>query len=263
MSEDADLARLARSLKGAPTGVFLALVLHPGHHTTTSLQLATGYSPKAIRQALGVLELEQLVRYSRPRRAWQLVPGTRLLDFLRRGLGALAAGEENTPAAEEKGQEPDTAVSNDSPATAVAPPAPEAEKTPPAEDSAPPDTAYTTTAPDPPDPEDQSASSKQAQDAHRRELRAWLMRGGIGRNSPKMRQLLAAGLNLDTVKAHVLERTACEQGLVKECDGYGIGLLIRRLEDGDPPPPLRCADCLHRPDRLGLCRCDYDEIVKR
>lgn len=96
-----------------------------------------------------------------------------------------------------------------------------------------------------------------------RVLAAWLIRGGIGPTSVKMRELLAHDLDLAVVKAHVLEREACEAGLVEGRSGYAAGLLIRKLLDGDPPPPLRCEQCLQLPDKLGWCRCDYDSVIKR
>ena len=43
------------------------------------------------------------------------------------------------------------------------------------------------------------------------------------------RQLLAADLDLDTVRAHVDYR-------VNHPNEVSVGLLIRRLLDGDPPP---------------------------
>ena len=139
------------------------------------------------------------------------------------------------------------------------------------ESSAPPGpitTITTTTKPD------QTVASKQVRPANtqnarstdrdRRKLMAyWLERGGIGRKTPKMRELLASDLDLETVKAHVLERLAWEAGLIREGPPYSPGLLITKLLSGDPPPPMRCEHCLALPDKLGLCRCDYDLLVRR
>jgi hypothetical protein len=92
---------------------------------------------------------------------------------------------------------------------------------------------------------------------------AWLIQGGVGAHSPKMEELLRRNLDPRAVKAHVLERLACVQGLVQEKPDYAVGLLIRKLEDGDPAPQLRCEQCLELPNRNGLCRCDYADIIKR
>ena len=101
-------------------------------------------------------------------------------------------------------------------------------------------------------------------DRDRRKIMAyWLERGGIGRKTPKMRELLASDLDLETVKAHVLERLAWEAGLIREGPPYSPGLLITKLLSGDPPPRMRCEQCLALPDKLGLCRCDYDLLVHR
>lgn len=95
------------------------------------------------------------------------------------------------------------------------------------------------------------------------EIAYWLKRGGVAPGSPKMRQLLAASPDPQTVKAHVLERLAWVDGLVEGRESYGVGLLIRRILDGDPPPAMRCESCLRLPDKLGWCQCDYESVVKR
>ena len=139
------------------------------------------------------------------------------------------------------------------------------------ESSAPPGpitTITTTTKPD------QTVVSNQVKPANTRNARStdrdrrkimayWLERGGIGRKTPKMRELLASDLDLETVKAHVLERLAWEAGLIREGPPYSPGLLITKLLSGDPPPRMRCEQCLALPDKLGLCRCDYDLLVHR
>jgi hypothetical protein len=129
-------------------------------------------------------------------------------------------------------------------------------------------TTATSTKPDP------EAVSKQVRSANTRNSRSmgrdrrkimayWLERGGIGRKTPKMRELLASDLDLETVKAHVLERLAWEAGLTGDGPPYTPGLLITKLLAGDPPPLMRCEECLALPDKLGLCRCDYDLLVRR
>jgi hypothetical protein len=76
--------------------------------------------------------------------------------------------------------------------------------------------------------------------------------GGVGLGTPAMNKLLAMGLDVDFVRAHVYERLAT----VRKADGsgnwYRAGLLIRRLESGDLAPAMRCGGCVQvRPH----CRC--------
>ena len=78
-----------------------------------------------------------------------------------------------------------------------------------------------------------------------------------------MRELLASDLDLETVKAHVLERLAWEAGLITDGPPYKPGLLILKLLSGDPPPPMRCEDCLRLPNQQGLCGCDYEILMQR
>jgi hypothetical protein len=94
-------------------------------------------------------------------------------------------------------------------------------------------------------------------------LMFWLKRGGIAPGSPKMREIMALKPDLETVKAHVLERQALVRENSENKSYYGVGLLIRKLLDGDPPPPMRCETCLELPDHRGWCLCDYEEVMKR
>jgi hypothetical protein len=121
---------------------------------------------------------------------------------------------------------------------------------------------------------DQEVVSKQAKASRMRKSRApadmrqkvlaeWLVRGGIGRKSAKMRELLASDLDLEDVKAHVLERLAWEAGLIPDSPAFSPGLLITKLLAGDPPPLMRCERCLHLPNKVGLCHCDYEMLVQR
>lgn len=74
-------------------------------------------------------------------------------------------------------------------------------------------------------------------------IRDLLATAGIGYSSPKMKQLCNQLTDLDYVTAHVLEARATNTP---------AGLLIRKLLDGDPAPPLRCDVCLALPNRC-LC----------
>jgi hypothetical protein len=132
----------------------------------------------------------------------------------------------------------------------------------------------TTITPPPPDPDLKEVSSKQIRSANAQNSRSkafeeqkilayWLVKGEIGRKTPKMRELLAADLDLETVKAHVLERLAWQAGLIGEGSSYSAGLLITKLLGGDPPPPMRCEKCLGLPNKNGLCRCDFEAVIQR
>jgi hypothetical protein len=94
-------------------------------------------------------------------------------------------------------------------------------------------------------------------------LMFWLTRGGIAPGSPKMREILSLKPELETVKAHVLERQALVRENSEIASHYGVGLLIRKLLDGDPPPPMRCETCLELPDHRGWCLCDYEAVMTR
>lgn len=71
------------------------------------------------------------------------------------------------------------------------------------------------------------------------EVAGLLLRAGIGRGSPKMRQLLGAGFDADYVREHV---TAREAALARG-DEYPVGWLINKLECGDPVEVCRCGRC--------------------
>ena len=85
-------------------------------------------------------------------------------------------------------------------------------------------------------------------------IKSWLERGGVGPNSPQMQQLMAKQLDLNYIKAHVLERLA----QVQAGNGrFGVGLLITRLSAGDAPPAMRCEECLKIEQE---CRCNGQYI---
>lgn len=81
-------------------------------------------------------------------------------------------------------------------------------------------------------------------------VKNWLIKGGIAPSSPKMYALLALDMDPDYVKAHVLNRLAA---LKEGNDRFGVGMLIRKFEDDDPAPPMRCEECL-QPEEKCDCR---------
>ncbi len=397
MSETKMDGRSGDSLRGAAASLYLAMILHPGSHTPTSLEILTGYTFKPIRLALTTLSSEGLVRHDDLTGAWRVVPGTPLLCRLQQAMqeagGAYAPG--GWPARSFSREAREGGADHDDPGSGKAlnrgtaglstePPAgletgigetPEASgimpvlsgeipvrkdvraaepagprsvggerpqsggawapmigispetygktpqqgrevargaggvrldaggESPDAGGESPPIDGEnssidgespaasgenpaaggespisraritTTTAPYPPD--QQTASSKQAgkkraraspqRSPDARVMAAWLERGGVGRYSPKMDELLARGLDLEVVQAHVLERLACEKGLVSGQPNYTPGLLVRKLEDGDPPPPMRCPKCLslRRQSSLGWCDCQLEAMISR
>jgi hypothetical protein len=89
---------------------------------------------------------------------------------------------------------------------------------------------------------------KKKEEAGKIKVLALLMAAGVGRHSQKMKELLAADLALDYVKAHCAYR----DGVIARGEEYPVGWLITKLLSGDPAPALfvcrcgRCADCLER-----------------
>ncbi len=78
------------------------------------------------------------------------------------------------------------------------------------------------------------------------EVAGLLQRAGLGRQSPKMRQLLGLGLDAGYVREHVTAReSALERG-----DEYPVGWLINKLECGDPAPVCRCGRCAACRERM-------------
>lgn len=71
------------------------------------------------------------------------------------------------------------------------------------------------------------------------EVKEWLMRGGVAPGSPKMRELLAAGLDPQYVKAHVLE----QEFHLKMGQPHPASYLITSLSYGEPAPLMRCEAC--------------------
>lgn len=79
-------------------------------------------------------------------------------------------------------------------------------------------------------------------------VKRWLVRAGIGRNSPKLRQLLGLSLSERYVKAWVLEFEWWKQNHTKPGfkgrEVFSVGTLIHILLSGDQSPPMRCDGCL-------------------
>ena len=105
-------------------------------------------------------------------------------------------------------------------------------------------------------PENLRSDSPDNEPVDNLEIRHWLLRGGIGANSVKMRQLLLKNLNINFVKAHVLERlyrVKLHENNPTQHPNYPVGWLINKLQCGDTAPPMRCSTCLNH-TRYCTCR---------
>lgn len=78
-----------------------------------------------------------------------------------------------------------------------------------------------------------------------------LRRAGVGSRSPKMLELMSAGLDVEYVRGHVLAREA----LLERGDDYPVGWLIHKLECGDAAPAI--------PKERGYIPQEYADVVMR
>lgn len=236
MSPAATQVSFLRAMKGAPASILMALLLTGRAHTQRELQLTTGYSDKPVSEGLALLELAGVVRHEE--RGWVLaVRPEELAPLMANTREPLSTTRNISDPRSTTTTEPLSNI-DDKPVVVSTYPDPNetAPHSEPVENS--------------PDSVDNQHSPRSAD--NQEEVRAWLERAGVGSRSPKMRRLLAAGLSARYVQAHVLEREyRLRWHLVKPGD-FRVGLLIRRLEDGDPAPPMRCPVCLEElPCRYG------------
>lgn len=96
------------------------------------------------------------------------------------------------------------------------------------------------------------------------EAKTWLIRAGIGRNSPKLREITAADPEPDYIRRWVLyfewwtrEAERYPGATIDGRSRFSVGTLITILLDGDPAPIDRCEQCLEE-DRNCYC-----SIIKR
>lgn len=256
---DIDKIEFVRGLKGAPASIVLALVFCGGALTNADLEQMTGYSDKPIAKGLALLELKGLVQYNGFQYGWSLTAGVRQLHLF--PLSMLDSGGDQSRRISDSDSERSRKYS-DSDETATG----ESRKF---------SDSYTTTTTKNSSEEElvvvgseTARGSRRISDSGDDPVEAWLIRGGIGQNSPKMRRLLEQDFDPEYVKAHVLERLAT----IARPDGgwFQTGMLIRKLMDGDAAPPMRCEECLEYESR---CRCGnglrsqipdrYKDIIKR
>lgn len=221
--------------------------------TVEELALLSGYSAKTVQKGLQILQAMALIRPGDPH-TWTPARSFAGLHTLFRP--AQPGGETSAPPAD-TGREPATEKEFSHPSR-----------------------TYTHTTTTTPPSEEEVVASKYRQRRRKKsaknrqlvdnlgdkpveneataEVRAWLERAGIGRNSPKMRTLLARRLDPYVVRAFVLDREhQLREGRSRGINtalAYRPGLLIKKLEDGDPP--MRCETC------LSLLPC-YCAIIQR
>lgn len=254
LNTDTDALRLFRAIRGAPATILFLLLVRGVSMTNLEICRYTGYSDKPVTAALDVLMQLGILQYNGRHNGWSLQTGSQLL------LPFTHLLHESYPQPVEKeiGESP---IYN-----------PQIGKFP----------IYalttTTTTIDPLDLGYGSSSSSSNIDRkisdlpintnghngnghhhngnsgttiappHPTDPRVahWLQRAGVGEKSRKYRELLNADLDWHTVRAHALERLAQPQRVQ-------VGLFIRRLLDGDPPPAPRCPDCYSPLNDYGQC----------
>jgi hypothetical protein len=215
-----------RGLKGAPASIVLALALTGCSMTGRDLQMVTGYSDKPISQGLALLELHGLVQFNGRAQGWSFRHEARLSLFPTALLGGKVGLAQSTGRG-------DRSFSD-----------------------------FTASSSAVVDDGDFGGSAEEAEvlePGRSIAVERWLTRAGVGRRSPKMRELLALDLDPGYVAAWVLEyewyvaEMARRPGeRVNGRRQFSTGTLIRILLDGDAAPPERCEACLERP---GDCYC--------
>lgn len=239
LNTDADTLRLFRAIRGAPATILLLLLVRGVSMTGREITLWTGYDSNTVTKAKGVLEALGFIQNNGHLNGWSLRNGCQLL------LPFMHLLNESYP------QPVDKMIGNS-----------------PMIGEFPINSLTTTTTIDPlPRSGSSSSSSKKLigefpinstngnihSNGHSNgvptgdpRVATWLQRAGVGEKSRKYRELLAADLDWHTVRAHALERLAQPQRIQ-------VGLFIRRLLDGDPPPAPRCPNCYSPLNEYGQC----------
>lgn len=251
LNTDTETLRLFRAIRGAPATILLLLMVRGASMTGREIALYTGFDNNTITKAKNCLEALGLLQYNGRLHGWSLRAGSQLL------LPFMHLLDESYPQPVDKeiGNSP---MIGEFPISAL---------------------TTTTTTIDPLALESGSSSSSKSSPIDRRisdlfihsngqsdvpiahtppagddRVATWLSRAGVGEKSKKWSELMAAGLDWRTVRAHALERLAQPQRVQ-------VGLFIRRLIDGDPPPAPRCPRCYSPLNDYGQCRslmCSYN-----
>lgn len=232
---DTETLRLFRAIRGAPATILLLLMVRGVSMTNREICLYTGYDHKTVTVAKDCLEALGFLQCNGHLHGWSIRAGSQLL------LPFMHLLEKTYP-------QPVDKMTGNSPMMGEIPV----------------NSLTTTTTIDPLDLASGSSSSSSkltgnspvnstngnghhpTPPAPDPRIATWLQRAGVGEKSAKYRELLAAGLDWRTVRAHALERLAQPQRVQ-------VGLFIRRLLDGDPPPAPRCPRCYSPLNDYGQC----------
>lgn len=261
MPPETQQLQLFRAIRGAPATILLLLVVRGASMRNDEICQFTGYSDKPVTNAITVLEQIGFLQYNGRQHGWSLKTGCQLPLPL---IHSLAEPVDNLigeiPIYQQQiGETPIYAPQIGNIPICV---------------------PTTTTTIDPLDSLESQGSSRSknghldrrnsdlaqtdrnfsdldhsSHDSEESDAIAyWIRRAGVGTASRKYRELLSADLDLNTVRAHALERLA-KPSLVT------TGLFITRLLQGDPPPDPRCERCFKPLDQFGMCiaYCSYQE----
>lgn len=248
-----------RSLKGAPASILITLALVPGISLTNKdLRRVTKYSDKPITEGLELLELYGLAQNNGRLYGWSLPQGIQLPLFpsalLGRGNSRSASlGSGDHPAPLGDGRVVDNPVDNPVDNLTNANAGDDVDRNNSDlrselfRSSAPlPHTraharGFSSSSSDPLFKQEEEEEERSGVDRNISDLRDanrdvydQLVAAGVGARSKKMTELLEMQLDPEHVRAFVADRAAL---------GYPVGHLIRKLLDGDPPPPARCRHC--------------------
>ena len=231
LNTDTETLRLFRAIRGAPATILLLLMVRGTSMTGREIALYTGFDNNTITKAKNCLEALGLLQYNGHLHGWSLRAGSQLL------LPFMHLLDETYP------QPVDKLIGN-SPIIGKFP-----------------INSLTTTTTDPLDLESGSSSSSSGElignspiNSPDPRVATWLRNAGVGEKSKKWGELMSAGLDWRTVRAHALERLA-------QPNRIWVGLFIKRLLEGDPPPAPRCPRCYAALNDYGTCRslmCSYN-----
>lgn len=241
LNTDTETLRLFRAIRGAPATILLLLMVRGTSMTGREMALYTGFDNNTITKAKDCLEALGLLQYNGRLHGWSLRAGSQLLlPFTH-----LLQESYPQPVDKEIGNSP---MIGEFPISALT----------------------TTTTIDPLALESGSSSSSSKSSPIDRKISdlfihsngnghslptlppadprvaTWLRRAGVGEKSQKWSELMAAGLDWRTVRAHALERLA-------QPNRIWVGLFIKRLLEGDPPPAPRCPRCYSPLNDYGWC----------
>ena len=241
LNTDTETLRLFRAIRGAPATILLLLMVRGASMTGREIALYTGFDNNTITKAKNCLEALGLLQYNGRLHGWSLRAGSQLL------LPFMHLLDESYPQPVDK-EIGNSQMIGEFPISALT----------------------TTTTTDPLDLESGSSSSSSKSSQRDRRISdlfihsngdghtpptppptddrvaTWLRRAGVGGKSQKWAELMAAGLNWRTVRAHALER-------LSDPDRIWVGLFIKRLLEGDPPPAPRCPRCYSHLNDYGWC----------